>query len=161
MEYGQVSCAPALARRGWINSPTPHSGRMDIQRSSQTKSAWLDRSCGKNKMIGGEHRRSATEYRIPSGRMGNSRSSQSKSAWLDRSCGESINMIVEEHRKPTTDYRKPKNICFSVKDLSLCHKLLFSNPYISATQRHRPLIFQTMNSVGSNNLSLKYHRFTP
>ena len=28
------------------------------------------------------------------------------------------------------------------------------------TQFHRPQIFETMNSVRSNNLSLKYQRFT-
>jgi len=36
-------------------------------------------------------------------------------------------------------------------ELSRCHKLRFSNPYIF------PLIFQTMNSVRFNNLSIKYH----
>ena len=30
-----------------------------------------------------------------------------------------------------------------------------------ATQCCRPLVFQTMNSVRSNNLSLKYQRFSP
>ena len=40
------------------------------------------------------------------------------------------------------------------KELSLCHKLWFSNAYIFATQCRRPQIFQTMNSVRSNNLSL-------
>ena len=34
------------------------------------------------------------------------------------------------------------------------------NP-IFAAQYPRPLIFQTMNSVRPNNLSLKYQRFTP
>ena len=32
------------------NSPAPHNGRMANLRSSQSKSAWLDRSCGKNNM---------------------------------------------------------------------------------------------------------------
>ena len=41
--------------------------------------------------------------------------------------------------------------------MSLCHNLIFSNPYIIATQCGRPLIFQTMNSVISN--SLEYKRF--
>ena len=49
----------------------------------------------------------------------------------------------------------------SLKELSLCHKLWFLNIYICATKCCRPLIFQTMNSVISNNLSLKYQRFTP
>ena len=42
------------------------------------------------------------------------------------------------------------------KDLSHCHKLRFSNPYVFATQCRRPKIFQTMHSGRSNNLSLKY-----
>ena len=44
--------------------------------------------------------------------------------------------------------------------MSLCNKLWFSNPYIFATQCRRPQIFQTMNSVRSNNISLKYQSFT-
>ena len=47
-----------------------------------------------------------------------------------------------------------------VKELSRCHKLGFSNHYIFGTKYCRPWIFQTMNSVKSNNLSLKYQRFT-
>ena len=49
---------------------------------------------------------------------------------------------------------------FDVKELSFCHKLWFSNFNIVATQCHRPLIFQTMNASRSNNVSLKYQRFT-
>ena len=45
--------------------------------------------------------------------------------------------------------------------MSLCHKLWFSNPYIFGTQCLRPYLFQTKYSVRSNNLSLKYQRFTP
>ena len=41
----------------------------------------------------------------------------------------------------------------------LSQTLIFS-PYIFATQRSRPLIFQTMNCIRSKNLSLKYQRFT-
>ena len=37
------------------------------------------------------------------------------------------------------------------KELSFCHKLLFSNHYIFGTRYCRPLIFQTMNYVRSNN----------
>ena len=48
-----------------------------------------------------------------------------------------------------------------LKELSFCHKLWLSNPYIFATRCRRPLIFQTMISVISNCLSLKYQRFTP
>ena len=44
-----------------------------------------------------------------------------------------------------------------VKELSLCPKLKFSNPYIFTTGRRRPLIFQTyINRI----LSLKYLRST-
>ena len=46
------------------------------------------------------------------------------------------------------------------KGTEFFHKLYFSNLYIFATQCRRPLIFQTMNSVRPNNLSLKYQRFT-
>ena len=48
--------------------------------------------------------------------------------------------------------------CWS-KELSLWHKLWFYNLYNFATQCRRPKIFQTMNSVRSDNLSLKYQRF--
>ena len=47
------------------------------------------------------------------------------------------------------------------KELSFCHKFKYSYPYILATQCHRPQIFQTISSVRSNNLSLKFQRFTP
>ena len=42
------------------------------------------------------------------------------------------------------------------KEFSLCHKLL-----LNTNQWRRHLIFQTKNSVRSNNLSLKYQRLTP
>ena len=35
-----------------------------------------------------------------------------------------------------------------------------SPPYISGTRCRRPLIFQTMKSIRSNSLILKYYRFT-
>ena len=44
----------------------------------------------------------------------------------------------------------------AAKELSLCHKLLFSNHYIFGTKCCRPYIFQTMNSDGSSNQSLRY-----
>ena len=47
------------------------------------------------------------------------------------------------------------------KELSLCHKLWFSNPYFFSTQCLRPYIFQAKYTDKSNNLSLKYQRFTP
>ena len=43
-----------------------------------------------------------------------------------------------------------------LKELSLCHKLGFSNLYIFSTKYRRPQIFSTMKSSTSNNLSLKY-----
>ena len=36
----------------------------------------------------------------------------------------------------------------------------FSNPYIFGFQCRRPLIFSTMTSVRSNNISLKFQRVT-
>ena len=53
-----------------------------------------------------------------------------------------------------------KNL-YEAKELSLWYKLRFSNTYIFATQCRRPQIFQTMNYVGSNSLSLKYQGFPP
>ena len=40
------------------------------------------------------------------------------------------------------------------------HKHWFSTPNISTVRARKPFIFQTMNSVWSNSLSLKYQRFT-
>ena len=37
----------------------------------------------------------------------------------------------------------------------------FSNPYIFATQCRRSYVFQTINSLRLNNLSLKYQMFMP
>ena len=42
-----------------------------------------------------------------------------------------------------------------------CHNFKFSCRYIFATQCRRTLLLQTINSVLSNNLSLKYQRFKP
>ena len=39
--------------------------------------------------------------------------------------------------------------------------LIFSSHYLCATQCLTIYIFQTINSVRANNLSLKYERFTP
>ena len=46
------------------------------------------------------------------------------------------------------------------KELSSCNKLLFLNLYICTPRCCRPLIFQTVNSVESNSLSLKYQRLS-
>ena len=46
-----------------------------------------------------------------------------------------------------------KNLSQFTKELSLCHKLWFSNPYIFATQCRKYFCWE-------NNLSLKYLRFT-
>ena len=54
-----------------------------------------------------------------------------------------------------------KHYSMNPKELSLCHKLWFFNPNIFATQSQTQEIFQTMISVRSNSLSLKYQRFTP
>ena len=55
---------------------------------------------------------------------------------------------------------KIPNVAF-IKELSFCHNLKFSNLNIFATKCRRPQIFQTMNSVKSNSLSLKYQVFPP
>ena len=47
------------------------------------------------------------------------------------------------------------------KELSFCHKLKFSNPFIFANQCCGPLIFQTLNYVRSTDVSLKYQKCTP
>ena len=49
---------------------------------------------------------------------------------------------------------------FLWKELTLCNKLWFSNPYIFGFQSLKPLKFQTMTFVRSKNISLKSHRFT-
>ena len=46
------------------------------------------------------------------------------------------------------------------KELSLCQKLWFYKPYIFGNQCLRSLTIQTMTSVRSNNISLKYRRLT-
>ena len=48
-----------------------------------------------------------------------------------------------------------------VKEMSFCDKLRFSYCYIVLIQCWWPLIFQIMNSVRSNILSLKSPRFKP
>ena len=48
---------------------------------------------------------------------------------------------------------------FYQKELSLCNNHWFSNPYIFRFQCRRPLIFQTICSVRSNNIGLNYQRF--
>ena len=45
--------------------------------------------------------------------------------------------------------------------LFYCHKPWFSNSYIFATQCWWPWIFQTLKSVRSKNLSLKYQESSP
>ena len=47
------------------------------------------------------------------------------------------------------------------KKLGLCRNPKFTiNPYVFETRCHRPLIFKTIKSVRSNNLSLTYLRIT-
>ena len=49
---------------------------------------------------------------------------------------------------------------FRKKELSLCHKLWFSNPNIFETQCRKPLIFQTYIFWSNKSHSLKNQRFT-
>ena len=75
-------------------------------------------------------------------------------------CPNSFIFIVRPNSQ--ISYELP-NLDFSIrylKELSFCHKLCLANPDIFATRCCRPLIFQTMISVRSNNLSLQYLRFT-
>ena len=46
------------------------------------------------------------------------------------------------------------------KELTLCHKLWFSNPNIFRTQCRKPLIFQTYIFWSNKSHSLKCQRFT-
>ena len=50
-----------------------------------------------------------------------------------------------------------KDFNLTRKELSLCHKLIFSNPLIFCNYN---VTLDIMNSVGSSNLSLKHQRFT-
>ena len=47
------------------------------------------------------------------------------------------------------------------KEIEFLPRTLLSNFYIFGTGSCKPLIFQTINSVRLNSLSLKYQRFTP
>ena len=46
------------------------------------------------------------------------------------------------------------------KELTLCHKLWFSNPNIFGTQCRKPLIFQTYIFWSNKSHSFKFQRFT-
>ena len=55
--------------------------------------------------------------------------------------------------------KKLSKFCvFFLKELRFCHKLNFLIIYV--TKYRRPLIFQTINYVRWDSLSLKYQRFT-
>ena len=60
---------------------------------------------------------------------------------------------VDSLQQKTAFHMKVRNI---IKEF----KFWFSNPNIFAMRGCRPLIFQTINFVRSNMLSLKYQRFT-
>ena len=53
------------------------------------------------------------------------------------------------------------SLLFYWKELSSCHKFGFLNLHIFAIWCCSPLIFQTMNPVESNSLTLEYQRSTP
>ena len=71
-----------------------------------------------------------------------------------------INLLFSYHTK--LDKQRVHKVVPEMlhKGIEFLSQTLFSNLYIFATQCRRPLIFQTMNSVRPNNLSLKYQRFT-
>ena len=59
------------------------------------------------------------------------------------------------------DLKHIKTFKITVKELSICHKRRFSIPFIFSIQYRKHYIFQTMNFVRSNYLSLKYQSYTP
>ena len=61
---------------------------------------------------------------------------------------------------PKKDYIKRQKFTKQVKELSFCHKLKFSNPYIYGTWCCRLLIFQTKIIWCNKIRSLKYLRST-
>ena len=61
---------------------------------------------------------------------------------------------------PKKDYIKRQKFTEQVKELSFCHKLKFSNPYIYGTWCCRLLIFQTKIIWCNRIHSLKYIRYT-
>ncbi len=72
--------------------------------------------------------------------------------------------INSDFMDPTVDLKKciwfVTTSAIHIKKLSLSHKLWLLNPYTLTTQCRRPQKFQTLYSVRSNNISLKYQRFT-
>ena len=70
--------------------------------------------------------------------------------------GVNQNTLHAEHTAPPPWYQITYNL---IKELSFCHKLWFSNPFIFITLFRRPSIFQTSNTVRSGSVSLKYQRF--
>ena len=65
------------------------------------------------------------------------------------SCSHLLLCYLHKGRTKRNSYQVP----IFLKELILCHKLWYSNLFIFATQYRKPEIFQTMNSVKSNNLS--------
>jgi len=72
-----------------------------------------------------------------------------------------LKKLLIKKRKSMNAKRRLRKFVFilETKELSFCHKLGFLNPNFFKTKCRRPLIFQTMSSGGSNNVSLKYERF--
>jgi len=67
---------------------------------------------------------------------------------------------ITEYCRNILIYGQKMNVYgIKLKKLSLCNKLWLYNPYIFWNQSRRPEIFQTVNSVWSNDLSLKYQKF--
>ena len=64
-------------------------------------------------------------------------------------------LVFEKHSFWDRDWRGDV-LFIHAKRLSLCNKLWISHQYIFATQCRWPLMFQTINSVRSKNLSLQY-----
>ena len=79
-------------------------------------------------------------------------------SWFRQFLQLKLGVLVNLFKGRTFLRRRKWGMKFQVKELSSYHKLWFSYPHTFVTQFCRSLIFQTMHSVRSINLSLKYQR---
>ena len=68
--------------------------------------------------------------------------------------------MISKSQPSYLDSTDRANILSYSSSMSFSHILCFNNFNIVATQCRRPLIFRTMNAIRSNNVSLKYQKFT-
>ena len=81
--------------------PTPHSGRMDNLRSSQSKG--IKRHCSSQ----------SKEWKLLGwiGAVGK----KTRLLWIEKISG-TVTLTEEEHRKPITEHRKPKPVALDEED---------------------------------------------